>query len=374
MSTFRIGIDCRLSGNTHAGIGRYIENLITRLPLDKGIEWVLFFSNQKQVPSQAAFEKAIQEHKISVNFVAVRHYTLAEQLKLPKIFADQKLDLLHVPHFNVPLGLKENQKLIVTIHDLLWHEQKGLHVTTLSPWKYWLKYLGYKAVTSSAISRAKTILVPSIAVKNILKKYYSHADAKVVVTYEGADQYQSKKIHKSEKNSNTLLYVGSLYPHKNIVVVLKALQHNKNIRLEIAGSRNVFQENVRHQAQMLGVANQVSFLGYVADDQLLEKYQTSLALIQPSLSEGFGLTGLEAMSAGGNVLASSIPVFKEIYQDGAYYFDPRDPSDLSEAITRLQQQSSKEAQQMSQKSLEISKQYSWQTMVDQTVSEYLKLL
>jgi glycosyltransferase involved in cell wall biosynthesis len=376
MSTHKIGIDCRLSGNTHAGIGRYIENLLLRLPLDSTTQWILFFHDSNQVPQDSTFQNAITDGKIVIVLAPIRHYSLAEQLQMPNIFAKQKLDLLHVPHFNVPFINQGNHRLIVTIHDLLWHEQKGVSVTTLAPWKYWLKYIGYKLVTNHALRQAETILVPSTTVQKTITRYYPNVTSKIKVTYEGADQHQQHQNKTSIKNRdlNTLLYVGSLYPHKNIQVVLQALQLNPALQLEIAGSRNIFQDQVKTQAKELGVEDQVTFLGFVVDNALLQKYQTSLALIQPSLSEGFGLTGLEAMSAGGAVLASDIPIFKEIYQDGATFFDPTNPSSLLEKITLLQNQTKDQAIALQQKAISIAGKYSWQRMTDQTVAAYLELL
>ena len=81
----RIGIDCRLSGKQHAGIGRYIENLVQRLPVDQHIEWILFFHDQKQA------DEVLQSFSHStirplVKLIPVKHYSLAEQLKLPQVF------------------------------------------------------------------------------------------------------------------------------------------------------------------------------------------------------------------------------------------------------------------------------------------------
>ena len=128
-----IGIDCRLAGLKHAGIGRYVANLVSRLPkLDSQINWVLFFSDSEQAQEVLPNNQDIP--LIKIIFAPIKHYSLAEQVQLPTIFNQEKLDLLHVPHFNVPWFYKG--KTVITIHDLLWHEYRGLNATTLSPWKY----------------------------------------------------------------------------------------------------------------------------------------------------------------------------------------------------------------------------------------------
>src|SRR5260221_9542612 len=180
----KIGIDCRLAGIHHAGIGRYTENLIKRLPaLGPEFQWVFFFSNQKQV--EEVLGDLVTHPQVQVVIAPIRHYSLAEQLQLPGMFIQQKLDLLHIPHFNVPLLYYG--KLVITIHDLLWHEYRGLGVTTLSPWLYYLKYGGYRFVVSQAVRKASKILVPAETIKQTLLRFYPILSDKIVVTKEGVD-------------------------------------------------------------------------------------------------------------------------------------------------------------------------------------------
>jgi glycosyltransferase involved in cell wall biosynthesis len=90
-------------------------------------------------------------------------------------------------------------------------------------------------------------------------------------------------------------------------------------------------------------------------------------LIQPSLSEGFGLTGLEAMTQGVPLLASDTPIFREIYQDGAWYFNPKDPTSLIETIAAMTPNKTQEKLVVA---AERAKQFSWQKMTEETVSIY----
>jgi len=371
----RIGIDCRLSGKQHAGIGRYIENLVQRLPVDQHIEWILFFHDQKQA------DEVLQSFNHStirplVKLIPVKHYSLAEQLKLPQVFMAAKLDLLHVPHFNVPIFY--HGKLVVTIHDLLWHEQKGTGVTTLPKWQYWLKYLGYRLVASQAIYKANKIIVPSETIKQTLSRYYPQAQKKVVVIKEGIDRKFQKLKTKNQKTITytlhptpyTLLYVGSLYPHKNLELVFQALKQLPEVKLNIVSARSAFRDKLEHQTQASNLKHQISFLGYILDKELIKLYHSSLALVQPSLSEGFGLTGVEAMAAGCPVLASDIPVFKEIYGQAAIYFDPKSTESLIKAIEQLRQLSNLERNKLIKKGREQTKQYSWDEMVKETIKVY----
>lgn len=357
----KIGIDCRLAGLRHAGIGRYIENLVKNLlDIDKQDTFVLFFSNTQQ--AEEVLGKKIHAKNLIVILTPIKHYSLAEQLLLPWHFLHQKLDLLHIPHFNAPVLYPK--KKVVTIHDLLWHEQKGREVTTLHSWMYWIKYWGYAFVVRQAIHHAQAILVPAKTIQDTIRKYYPQTKTKIIVTSEGVAQQFLSHTQEKIPIQKQLVYTGSLYPHKNITVVLQALKKLPNFHLVLVGSRNVFQAKVRQYVQNQELQSQVTFAGYLTDSELVKLYQESYALVQPSLSEGFGLTGIEAMAVGLPVIASNIPIFQEIYQNAAVFFDPYSSKDFIRVIKKLDR---KKQILLGKK---IAKRYDWKTMAQQTLKTY----
>ena len=93
----KIGIDARLWGVKHTGIGRYVEELVKSLQqIDKENEYVLFCRNDdtRNIPEVKGWKKVIAD---------INHYSLKEQFTLHKVYRSENLDLLHVPHFNVPI-------------------------------------------------------------------------------------------------------------------------------------------------------------------------------------------------------------------------------------------------------------------------------
>lgn len=358
----KIGIDCRLAGSKHAGIGRYTESLILNLlEIPSKNEWVLFFFDEKQ--AKEVLKKHFTDKNITVIITPVSHYSLKEQIELPKIFKSANLDLLHVPHFNIPIFYKG--KLVVTIHDLLWHEYKGGSATTLSPVKYFLKYFFYKVITRTAVTRAKKIIVPAQTIKDTVIKFYPSTSTKIVVIKEGSKIW-NKKILPSKKFKKTLLYVGSLYPHKNIKIVLRSLIHLQDYKLLIVGSRNIFRDKVETFINYENIEDRVTFMGFLNDEKLSKLYTQVTALVQPSLSEGFGLTGVEAMSLGTPILASNIPIFQEIYQDVAYYFSPHSVTSFTSAIHELENDDKKRIID----GIKLSKTYNWKKMALKTLEVY----
>jgi len=363
----RIGIDARLSGAKHAGIGRYTQNLIIELlKQNKRDKYVCFFYDNDQ--ASEVLGSYFNNKNIKVVITPIRHYTFQEQQKLPKLFQDENLDLLHVPHFNIPILYKG--KLVITIHDLLWHEYKGGSVTTLNPITYMLKYLFYRLVTRIAVHKAEKIIVPAETIKQTVIRFYPKTKDKIVVTKEGAKIADRKKLKNLPKLKKTFLYVGSLYPHKNLKLVLQALSSIPKYKLLIAGSRNIFQDKVKQYIKYKEIEEQVEFLGYVPDNDLAKLYQQVTALVQPSFSEGFGLTGVEAMSFGTSVLASDIPIFREIYQNAAFYFSPHSVASFIQAVHALEQNQDK----VNAEGISLSKNYSWEQMATQTIDIYKSVL
>lgn len=382
----RIGIDCRLAGAQHAGIGRYVENLILNLPatvpdksgLPQPITWILFFYDA----DQAIQIQKIWPANVELRFAPIRHYTLKEQLIMPGLFSAAKLDLLHVPHFNIAWGY--SGKTVITIHDLLWHEQRGSQVTTLKPWVYWLKYWLYLWTVNLAVTKAEKIFVPAETIKETVAKYYPKVKAKIIVTPEGLSEKYAQIARdliktgqlplppkSTAKNDLKFIYTGSLYPHKNLSLVLQALKNHPNWHLTVVGVRSVFQAQLKQQIKSLDIANQVNQIGYVTDRELIALYQQSQALIQPSLSEGFGLTGIEAMAAGTLVIASDIKIFREVYGTAAVFFNPQSVSNFEIVANYVADLNPKLRRQRIETGLNLSLSYKWSEMVKKTLSSYL---
>lgn len=171
------------------------------------------------------------------------------------------------------------------------------------------------------------------------------------------------------------LYVGNAYPHKNLERLIDAtLLLNKDgdekVLLKIASSKNVFTKRLRNFIKQKNAGAVVKLLGFVSDSELPNLYKNSVAFVFPTLSEGFGLPGIEAMDAGTIVLASNIPVLREVYEDCAYYFDPKDARSITLAMEWALNLSASKKNDMVVKSRKFVKRYSWKKMALQTLKLY----
>lgn len=321
----RIGIDARMLGQS--GIGRYIESLVRYVPkLDRRDEYYLFMRDSiKPLGPNIHIIKA-----------DIPWYSMQEQMKLVKIFQDTKLDLLHVPHFNVPLFYRD--RFVVTIHDLTHTKVSMQRATTLSPWLYRAKRLAYQRVVEHAVHDSKKIITVSQAVRREIVSTYTVPADKVVVTHEAVEKRFCSITRARPIDEPYFFYVGNAHPHKNLERLLRAYslvrQQKPHIKLVLAGKEHFFWQRLRDEARREGLVEGVLFVGGVSDEQLESYYQHAVSYVFPSLSEGFGLPILEALKCGTRVIASNIPALREVGGDLITYVDPYSEEKIAEAMVR----------------------------------------
>ena len=380
----KIGIDARFYGPIGKGLGRYTQKLIENLekisaqggPASGGDNQYFVFLRKENfdeyIPQRDNFQKVLADF---------RWYGFAEQFKFPKLLRKYKLDLMHFPHFNVPIFYFG--KFVVTIHDLILLNYPTVRSSTLSPFLYWLKFTAYKVVISSAVHRSSRIIAVSrFTKKDILKNYGRIPEEKVVVTYEACDDYCLFNFRKAEKilprygiTKQFFLYVGNVYPHKNperLVLAMKKLEKEiEDVELVFVGGEDYFYARLKNLVAEQKIGN-VVFTGFVPDYDLDALYRNALAYVRPSLHEGFELPALEAMSRGTLVVASDYPCSREILGNSAYYFDGQNVENMAEALKTVFFDA-KLRQELIEKGYAQAKKYSWKKMARQTLALYEKI-
>lgn len=362
----RIGIDCRLWNET--GVGRYIRNLVLNLQkIDQENEYVLFMRSKDvdefNNPQASSFQFRIVKTDI-------HWHTIKEQLKLPKILNKENLDLMHFPYFSVPIFY--NKPFVVTIHDLIINHFPTGKASTLSGPVYGLKLLAYKFVIAQAARKAKKIIAVSNATKKEVIDQFKIDSSKLNVTYEGVDdRILEIKNQKSKIDGKYFLYVGNAFPHKNLDRLLEAFKIlNSNTNLVFVSKNDYFYKRLKKKVDDMKLLEEVIFLQNVNDEELSNLYQNALALIMPSLMEGFGLPALEAMANKCLVLSSDIPALKEICGDAAIYFDPYNVNDMAEKIKEIYSNDSNHYSDEKEKGLRKAKLFSWHKMAKETLKVY----
>ncbi|EKE16070.1 MAG: glycosyl transferase, group 1 [uncultured bacterium] len=371
----RIGIDARFFGPIGKGLGRYTQKLIENLEkIDRENEYFVFLRKEnfeEYVPKSDNFKKVLADF---------RWYGIREQIWMPLLLNRYALDIMHFPHFNVPLLYR--RPIVVTIHDLILLHFPTLRGSALSPLLYRLKFWAYKLTISSAIRRARKVITVSEFTKKDILNHYGEENDKVVVTYEAADDF----CRISEKNQEEilekygiikpyLLYVGNAYPHKNLERLVNVFgrinQTRPELNLVLVGKEDYFYARLKELVRKKNICN-VIFPGYVPDQDLDMVYRNCVLYVFPSLYEGFGLPPLEAMSKGAPVLSSDHECMQEILGDSVFFCEAENEEALFRKIEAVLADD-EARRKIVEKGYRKSNSYSWNKMATETLEIYKKI-
>lgn len=213
---------------------------------------------------------------------------------------------------------------IITIHDLsFFHEPK---------WFSKGYYYFYKFLTPIAATHCRQILTVSEFSKSEIIKYLKKDPAFITVVYNG-NSFSESHFDKIDVDKRFILGVSSLDPRKNHKLLLNAfgeVSKKTDFDLVLVGKA---EKHFNFDFNMLDIdPARVRFTGYISDAELKELYRKASLFVYPSLYEGFGIPPLEAIYYKCPVLISNIPVFREIFDESAIFFDPNSVVDLKEKI------------------------------------------
>lgn len=388
----RIGIDARFYGPLGKGLGRYVQEVVDNLIKineENGgeYEYIIFLSADN-----------FDDFKINSKFVEKKllllpWYSWREQVFFPTIIKKAKLDLMHFPHFNVPIFCPV--PFVVTIHDLILTRFPSRRASMLPATLYWFKQYAYRVVIKKALKNARQIItVSNFTKEDIINKFKIRA-SKIKVSYEGVAKLSNNFIDKKNREellvsldkykvkTPFILYVGNAYPHKNLesllIIFQKLSLEYRNLSLVMVGKEDYFYKRLKDQA--LIISNEAKeakkdlfiFPGYVPDEDLSYFYQQALFYVFPSFYEGFGLPPLEAMSYSCPVLSSDQASLPEIMSDAALYFDPYREDDILDKMKIMINDNVLRAN-LIKKGLENIKRFSWSNCAKKTLDIYRSVL
>jgi glycosyltransferase involved in cell wall biosynthesis len=363
-------------GQNFTGIGRYVTELVNRfIALNQALktphDFVLFLNK----PQFAEF--ALTDPHVKKVLVSAPHYSFSEQFSFFWKLHKERLDIVHFPHFNVPVLYR--RPFVVTVHDLTLSFFPGKKMTK------WYHRLGYEFIIKHAILKAKKIIAVSENTKKDILKNFDVPDHKIKVIYNGiSENFHMLKnpsvcdatLYKYEIKKQFLLYTGVWRDHKNLPNLLRAfsiLRNEKNLdfQLVIPGKPDPVYDEVIKIVKELNLQDDVVFTGMVPEIELNHLYNAAFIYVFPSLYEGFGLPPLESMKCGTPVAASNLASIPEVCGDeNAMYFDPCDPKDMAEKIELLASDTILQAD-LIEKGMQHTTKFSWEKSA-KTTFEILK--
>ena len=343
MTPKRIGIDVTSALTQGGGIGRYTRELVNALvSLPSSNQYHLF--SAKVVDSPPVPDPLPENPQVTYKAAPLSEQWLYRlwyraRLPLPVQWVTGRLDLFHSPDFVLP-PTAGGIPTLLTVHDLSFVHYPEVYPLPL------VTYLNQ--VVPWSVQRATHILADSQATKEDLLTEWGVKEEKVTVLYSGvherfqpvADAAKIKNVRQKYGIGERpfVLAVGTVQPRKNYQMLIQAFKNVAGVyehQLVFAGGKGWLEEEMVAEVQRQELQNRVTFIGFVADEDLPALYSTADLLAFPSLYEGFGLPVLEAMACGLPVLLSTASSLPEVGGEAARSLDPLDMNGWSGEMIRL---------------------------------------
>lgn len=362
-----IVIDARIR---RASTGKPVDRLLEYLQqLDSTNKYtVLLEPDDGWRPKNRKFKTAICKYR-QFSFNPLQQILYARQLyKL-------KPDLVHFT-MTGQQPLFYFGKQITFTHDLTMF--KFVRAGRLPKWLHWLRMRGYRLLVWQSHRKAKKILVPTQYVRDAIAKFHLFTNRRLVITSEASEPPIPGPEKEPERvPEDFILYVGSAFPHKNLEKLIGAYEllksENPSLKLVLVGKREYHYKQLRRWAKSKPFFDDIIFTGFVPEAELKWYYNHAKAYVFPSLSEGFGLPGLEAMVHGCPVVSSNATCLPEVYGPGAHYFNPKDIEDMAAKINEVLTKESLR-RRLVENGYQQARKYSWRRMAEQTLAVYKEVL
>lgn len=330
-------------------------------------EFLLILPPDRQ---ELIFDPAGRAEKLSCG---TKYYSFREQLDLPRILRRHRIDLLHSPHFVLPL--LGSCTTVATIHDVIY-----LACKEDLPSKTGRIY--YRKMMTAAAHKADRIITVSEFSKADIVRFLKVDPGKIEVIYSGLtpvfskikDQTRMDEVRRRYGISREYIFYAGIYkPRKNHDGLLRAmrklLQAGISAQLVIAGPMNEGLIPLQKLAGELGIAAQIIFVGAVSDADLAALYSGAQVYACPSLYEGFGFTVLEAMACGAPVVCSSATSLPEVAGEAALFANPQNPDEFAQALACVLSDDKLRAQLIAA-GYENCRRFNWQIAATKTLAAY----
>ncbi len=311
-----------------SGIGRYYESLVKEFA-KRGLKIYTCAPIRLKNDFEKDFKDVIQN--IEPIFVDYEKFSIKGFIKQSIILKrlETKVELFFYPHINLPLYVPKNT--IITIHDLrplteFWDRSE-------------LKRKIFSCYLDRVLNKSKGIITISYSVAKELRDKFNNIGNKIEVIYEFIDEkfYNYATKEKPTIEDDYVLFIGNRKKHKNLknlILAFDKIKHKIDVKLVIAGSKD--NKNIEDEIDIiiknLNLKNRIIEILSPSDDELINLYQHAKLFVFPSLFEGFGLPPLEAIALGCPVIASNIPVLKEILGEKIACFNPYNVDGITDKL------------------------------------------
>jgi glycosyltransferase involved in cell wall biosynthesis len=350
-----IGVDAReLLGDT-TGVGRYLGELMRRWTSrpDAANRRFLLYAPE---PLSVRYPDAA----VTARIVPGSRGTAWEQTRLAAAVRADRPDVFVAPAYTAPAWLR--RPFAVTIHDISFSRHPE--------WFRFREGLRRRILTRRAARRAAVVFTVSRFSRDEIADLYGVPQDRIRVVPNGVTHQRSVRAAAREP---LVLYTGSIFNRRHVpdlVAAFARVVHTvPEARLTVVGDNRTWpHEDIGAMAAAHGVSGRVTHLPYLSGEPLAELYGRASVFAFLSEYEGFGLTPLEALSAGTPVVVLDTPVAREIYGDAAAFVPAGDVEAAAAAITRLLTNREAAGAQLS-RAASVLARYSWDAAADAILPE-----
>ena len=376
----RVAIDGRVLVMKPTGIGRYTRSLLQAMATVPGKRLKAIFFTHRPIRDHSFWPGRFEQHVLRFpDPMILRPYW--DERRLPRAIETdfEKFDLYFSPLSVIPPKLTIPS--VATVHDLAF-----LRFPEVLPWKY---RLYWRRAMKRTAARATRLIAVSQSTRRDLAAFYPGSEEKTTVIHEAPDpQYLQLQVGRGNLAEQIrsfgryFLSVGTLEPRKNYAFLLQIMEQVlaapgcEDLKLVIAGGAGWSSARLLQQISALqkpsAFGDRVVWLDYVEFSDLAALYRGALALVFPTLYEGFGLPAIEAMAVGTPVVASNVSSLPEVVGDAGLLLSLGEEKGW---VERLVQVATNEAlrREMSERGAERARRFSWEKAARETWTVFEKV-
>lgn len=365
----RIAILADPIDNQNAGIHVFTKEMVNALIRTNPGHEILLIREKVDSHLKGVEQIAIWNTRLPIGFASLRLFLI-----VPFVLHVKKVDIVLEPAHFGPFNLFKYIKRVTIIHDL---------TPILFPdFHRWHSQFLQKIFLKGILNKTDLIIANSDNTANDICKVYPQNCKKVKRIYPGKTaQYKPDNkpgvLSKYKIDDPYFLFVGTIEPRKNLLVLLEAFtlfktQNKNTIKLVIVGGIGWKAEAFTAALNDHPFKDSIICTGFADAEDLPTLYSQSIALIYPSLYEGFGLPVVEAMSCGTPVITGNNSSLPEAGGDAALYFDATDSTALANHMENLFSDTTLR-NKLSQHALEHVKKFDWDRFATEAWSSFVAL-
>lgn len=297
-----------------------------------------------------------------------------EQIRFKRLLDTLKPDLVHFCMVQQPILYRGT--VVTTMQDLTATRFRN---PTKQAVIFWLKQQVYKFVNWYAAHKSAHVITPTNFVRNDVAHFAKIPLDKITFTHESVaipEDIPEESMSELE-GKKFIMYIGRPQPHKNLGRFIEAhaklLEKHPDLLLVLAGKKDKMYDSYTKLINQLDTNHSVLFPGWVTDGQKRWLMTHTEVFVAPSLSEGFFISGIDAMWCGTPVASSNASCLPEVHADAAHYFDPYNVDDMARSIDEVMT-NQELRERLVAAGYENLKRFSWEKMAKETLEVYEKVL